>query len=91
MDKIQLVPFGERVPFSDWIRALERVDFGEADFIPGTRFVLFDGGGWKFGNLVCFEAIFPHLTRRYALDGAEMLVNITNDSWFGAGAGASHR
>jgi apolipoprotein N-acyltransferase len=88
MYKIQLVPFGERVPFSDWIGALDRVDFGEADFIPGTRFVLFDGGGWKFGNLVCFEAIFPHLTRRYAVDGAEMLVNITNDSWFGAGSGA---
>lgn len=88
MDKIQLVPFGERVPFSQWIPALSRVDFGEADFVPGERTVRFDLDGWSFGNLVCFEAIFPALTRRYANEGVDVLVNITNDSWFGAGSGA---
>jgi apolipoprotein N-acyltransferase len=88
MDKIQLVPFGEHVPFSSFFKILEKVDFGEADFIPGTRFVLFDAGGARFGNLVCFEATFPHLTRRYVREGADLLVTITNDSWFGAGSGA---
>lgn len=88
MDKIQLVPFGERMPFSQTFDFMSRVDFGEADFLPGKEPVLFDMDGWKFGALVCFEAIFPWLCRDHAVRGAEMLVNITNDSWFGAGSGA---
>jgi apolipoprotein N-acyltransferase len=88
MDKIELVPFGERIPFSQWIPALARLDFGEADFVPGEGPVVFEMGDWSFGNLVCFEAIFPPLPRRYANAGADLLVNLTNDSWFGAGSGA---
>ena len=88
MDKIQLVPFGEHVPYSQKFKILEKVDFGEADFIPGARYVVFDAAGARFGNLVCFEATFPHLTRRYVKEGADLLVTITNDSWFGAGSGA---
>jgi apolipoprotein N-acyltransferase len=88
MDKIRLVPFGERIPFSQWIPLLARVDFGEADFLPGKAPVLFEQDGWKFGNLVCFEATYPDLVREHANKGAEVLVNITNDSWFGAGSGA---
>jgi len=92
MDKIQLVPFGEHVPYSRFVPLLDRIDFGEADFVPGDGPVLFALGDARFGNLVCFEAIFPHLTRRYENEGADLLVNITNDSWFGAGAGAiSHK
>jgi apolipoprotein N-acyltransferase len=88
MDKIQLVPFGERVPFSGAIPFIDRIDFGEADFVPGKEPVIFEVGDHRFGNLVCFEAIFPWLPRAYENRGAEFLVNITNDSWFGAGAGA---
>ncbi len=88
MDKIRLVPFGERIPYSDVIPGFDRIDFGEADFVPGEEPVIFDGGGWKFGNLVCFEATFADLTREYVLRGADILVTITNDSWFGAGSGA---
>lgn len=88
MDKIQLVPFGEHVPYADRFRILERVDFGEADFVAGSGPVIFKVDGHRFGNLICFEAIFPQLTRRFENLGADFLVNITNDSWFGAGAGA---
>lgn len=88
MDKIRLVPFGEQVPFSRSLKILEKVDFGEADFIPGTRWVLFDAVGARFGSLVCFEAAFPEVARRYVRLGANLLVTVTNDSWFGAGAGA---
>ncbi len=88
MDKMQLVPFGEHVPYSRFVKILEKVDFGEADFIPGTRWVLFDAAGARFGNLVCFEAAFPEIARRYVREGADLLVTITNDSWFGAGSGA---
>ncbi len=88
MDKIQLVPFGERFPFSGKIPFVDRIDFGEADFVPGQEPVIFEAGGRRFGNLVCFEAIFAWLPRAYENLGADFLVNITNDSWFGAGAGA---
>jgi apolipoprotein N-acyltransferase len=88
MDKLQLVPFGEHIPYSQKIKILEKVDFGEADFIPGIRYVVFEAAGARFANLVCFEATFPHLTRRYVRKGADLLVTITNDSWFGAGSGA---
>jgi apolipoprotein N-acyltransferase len=88
MDKMQLVPFGERLPFSRILPFLDRIDFGEADFIPGEGPVLFESSAGRFGSLVCFEAIYPGLVRRHAVGGAELLVNITNDSWFGAGSGA---
>lgn len=88
MDKIRLVPFGERVPFTGVLPFVDRIDFGEADFIPGVEPVVFDVEDWSFGNLICFEAIFPNLAREYTKRGADILVNITNDSWFGAGAGA---
>ena len=88
MSKIQLVPFGERIPFSQYFDFLARVDFGEADFVPGEGPVLFSQEDALFGNLVCFEAIYPYLSRAYVGEGARLLVNITNDSWFGAGSGA---
>lgn len=88
MSKIRLVPFGEYVPFSSHFEILQRVDFGEADFSPGKEYVVFSAGSARFGNLVCFEAVFPQLARRYVREGANLLVSITNDSWFGAGSGA---
>jgi apolipoprotein N-acyltransferase len=93
MDKIRLVPFGEYVPFAAWIPLLEKVDFGEADFRRGKGPVLFAGEGSgvelpAFANLICLEAVFPDLARRCENLGARLLVNITNDSWFGAGSGA---
>jgi apolipoprotein N-acyltransferase len=88
MDKIRLVPFGERIPFAGVIPGLDRVDFGEADFVPGEEPVVFDLGEWSFGNLVCLEAVFSGHTRELVSRGADFLVTITNDSWFGAGSGA---
>jgi apolipoprotein N-acyltransferase len=88
MDKMHLVPFGEYIPLSGHISALQRLDFGEADFVSGKKFVLFELGDRRLAVLICFEAIFPEMSRRYVREGADLLVNITNDSWFGAGAGA---
>jgi apolipoprotein N-acyltransferase len=84
--KMHLVPFGEAIPFQFLFPALRNVDFGEADFTPGERADLFsvdDGGGPRFGVTICFEAIFPEMTRDLARRGADLLVNITNDAWFG--------
>ncbi|MCD4690779.1 apolipoprotein N-acyltransferase [bacterium] len=82
-DKIHLVPFGEVIPFESTFPILEQVDFGEADFKPGTRRVVFDARGIRFSTLICYEAIFPGLVREFVEGGAELLVNITNDVWYG--------
>ncbi len=86
-EKIHLVPFGERIPFQSVLPILGKIDLGQAEWTPGTRAVIFSGAGPLFGVLICFESIFPDLARRYALDGAQYLVNITNDEWFGKTAG----
>jgi apolipoprotein N-acyltransferase len=83
-DKIELVPFGEYVP----ARALfgyfvNRVVQGFGDMVPGTEQTLFDVKGAKLGILICYESIFPNLTRREVDKGADVLVNITNDAWYG--------
>ena len=83
-DKIELVPFGEYVP----ARAIlgyfvNRVVQGFGDMIPGTAQTLFDVKGARLGILICYESIFPDLTRREVNEGADVLVNITNDAWYG--------
>jgi apolipoprotein N-acyltransferase len=83
-DKIELVPFGEYVP----ARAIlgyfvNRVVEGFGDLIPGKEQTLFNLKGAKLGILICYESIFPDLTRREVNEGANVLVNITNDAWYG--------
>jgi apolipoprotein N-acyltransferase len=80
--KIHLVPFGEVLPFETAIPWLRNVDLGEADFTPGREYVLLEVDQARFSSLVCFEAIFPRLVRKFADDGANFLVNITNDAWY---------
>jgi apolipoprotein N-acyltransferase len=83
-DKIELVPFGEYVP----ARALlgffvNRVVEGFGDMVPGKDQTLFEFKGAKLGILICYESIFPDFTRREVNEGADVLVNITNDAWYG--------
>jgi apolipoprotein N-acyltransferase len=84
--KRHLVPFGERMPFQWLVPALGRVDLGQAEWQPGTRTVLFPSEAGPFACLVCFESIFPDLARADVRAGARMLVNVTNDEWFGNSA-----
>jgi apolipoprotein N-acyltransferase len=85
--KIRLVPFGEYVPMQPLLTlggrfAAKLVD-QVADFTPGTEHVLGPVDGHRIGATICYEAIFPDMVRGFAADGAEMLVNITNDGWYG--------
>ncbi|HSG27287.1 MAG TPA: apolipoprotein N-acyltransferase, partial [Candidatus Krumholzibacterium sp.] len=82
-----LLPFGERIPFSQYIPGLEKMDFGQANFKKGENQTVFDSTGGKFGTLICFESTFSDYTRRYVKKGAEFIVNITNDGWFGSARG----
>jgi len=81
-DKRHLVPFGEFVPLRslfEFLPQLGRI----GGFSAGTRPGLLQLGGVRVGVLICYEAIFPWMARQLALRGARLLVNITDDAWFG--------
>jgi apolipoprotein N-acyltransferase len=83
-DKIKLAPFGEYIPFHDsFLFFLDKLVVGIGDFAAGTETTVFTLPEEKFGVLICYEGIFPDLARRFVAAGADFLVNITNDAWFG--------
>lgn len=81
--KIHLVPFSEHIPFEDNIPLFREIDVGGSHFSAGRQYTIFQSQKISFSCLICFESIFPELSRRFVSDGAELLVNITNDGWFG--------
>ena len=80
-DKQHLTPFAE---YSPWpLRMFSDRRFGRADrYVPGSGPSLFDVGGSAFGVLICFESIYAGLANELVREGAEFLVNISNDDWF---------
>jgi apolipoprotein N-acyltransferase len=84
-DKVNLVPFGEFVPWP--LGALARHISTEAgDFSAGKHVVVSPIGSHRLGAFICYESVFPNFVRKFARDGAEVLVNISNDGWFGHSA-----
>ncbi len=82
-DKIHLVPFGEYVPFKD-LFAFARISPQQAgDMTHGWRRVVFVTGGHGFGVFICYEEIFPNEIRLFVLHGAQVLVNLSDDGWYG--------
>jgi apolipoprotein N-acyltransferase len=102
-DKIHLVPFGEYVPLRKWITFAGRLTADISDFTPGTDYrvgqlpdapqpgTVASTKDGKFGVFICYEAIFPDEVREFTKHGAELLINISNDGWFGrSSAPAQH-
>ena len=82
-DKNHLVPFGEYVPFQSVFVFASKLTKEVGDFTPGTERTVFDAGGQKAGVFICYESIFPDEVRLFVKNGAQVLVNISNDGWFG--------
>jgi apolipoprotein N-acyltransferase len=81
-DKVHLVPFGEYVPFKKWLPFLGKMVEHVGDFDHGKKGETLSWRDEKIGVQICFEIIFPHLSRAMAKNGADILINITNDAWF---------
>lgn len=82
-DKVKLVPFGEYVPLKKYLFFVSRLVPAAGDFEPGNRIAPLKGKHAFPGILICFEAIFPELARSQTREGADILINLTNDAWFG--------
>jgi apolipoprotein N-acyltransferase len=87
-DKAHLVPYGEYVPFKRWLPFLGKVVAQVGDFRPGKPGKTLP---WKkdtvVGIQICYEIIFPGLSRKMVKNNAVLLINITNDAWFGTTSG----
>lgn len=83
--KIKLLLFGEYLPFSNIFPSLQKLSPASGDFIPGNKLALFEikEKGLKIAPLICYEDIIPSFSRKFAAKGANLIVNITNDAWFG--------
>ena len=94
-DKRHLVPFGEYIPLKSVLFFLDKLVEGIGDFEAGTLPTVLSlppapsaqvPMTLRFGVVICFEVIFPDLVREFVRDGADFMVTITNDAWFGASA-----
>lgn len=84
-DKVNLVPFGEFVPWP-FAALTKKVSTEAGDFAAGKRVVISPMGAHKIGAFICYESVFPNFVRKFANGGAEVLFNISNDGWFGKSA-----
>lgn len=89
-DKVHLVPFGEYTPLKEYFPFLARLVPYDVSLSPGSKRTIFDlpvkdGNikGYKFGVVICYEDTVPTLVREFVKMGADFMVNITNDGWFG--------
>ncbi len=88
-DKIHLVPFGEYEPFPLMHRVVSNVSSEVGGFQKGTHYSVGSlPQGLTFATFICYEAIYAGEIRRFAADGAELYINISNDGWFGRSAAA---
>jgi len=80
--KQQLVPMGEYVPFSDKLKLLSNINFGQANFSNGEEYVVYEIEKNTFSSLICFESTFPDINRLHAKKGADSFIYLVNDGWY---------
>ena len=82
-DKIHLVPFGEYIPLPKLFSFAETITKDVGGFTPGRELRVLKLGDHPANALICFEAVFPDLARRFVRKGSRLMVNLTNDGWYG--------
>ena len=82
-DKVHLVPYGEYVPLKKYMPFLGKMVAQSGDFVPGEKGVPLAWNDRFLAVQICFEIIFPELCREIVKNGGQLIVNITNDAWFG--------
>ena len=82
-DKIHLVPFGEYVPYRDLFFFAKKLTHQLVDLQRGQERKVFETGGHRFGLFICYESVFADEIRLFAKNGAQVLVNISDDGWYG--------
>lgn len=85
--KTHLVPFSERLPFDDVFPILNYVDVGQGNFVPGKERPIFEPYSWS--PFICYETIYGMEARKSIRDGSRLMVDITNDGWFGRSTAAA--
>jgi apolipoprotein N-acyltransferase len=82
-DKIRLLPFGEYVPLPQWIPWASLIRGIVGDFTPGANYRLMPVGNVRAGVFICIESAYPSIARRFTVEGADVLINISNDGYLG--------
>jgi apolipoprotein N-acyltransferase len=82
-DKIHLVPFGEYIPLKKLFFFAETITKDVGGFSSGKDYKILEIGGHPANAIICFEAVFPNLVRRFVRQGSQLIVNLTNDGWYG--------
>jgi apolipoprotein N-acyltransferase len=82
-DKIRLMPFGEYVPLPRWLPGSKQVRAMVGEFTPGTRYTLMPVGALHAGVFICIESAYPWIARTFTAEGADVLINISNDGYLG--------
>jgi apolipoprotein N-acyltransferase len=90
-DKVHLVPFGEYLPFPQLFAFAGGLTKEVGEFQSGASRAPLDAGSTRMGVFICYESVFPGEVREFADQGAQVLVNLSNDGWYGdSGAYAQH-
>jgi apolipoprotein N-acyltransferase len=82
-DKIRLLPFGEYVPLPRWLPGAGLIRAMVGEFEPGTTYRLMPVGSLRAGVFICIESAYPSIARRFSDEGADVLINISNDGYLG--------
>jgi apolipoprotein N-acyltransferase len=82
-DKIRLMPFGEYVPLPQWLPGASLITGLVGEFTPGNKYTLMGVGDYRAGVFICIESAYPWIARRMTNEGADLLINISNDGYLG--------
>ena len=82
-DKIRLLPFGEYVPLPQWMPGASLIRGIVGDFTPGANYRLMPVGNVRVGVFICIESAYPSIAQKFTGEGADVLINISNDGYLG--------